>query len=52
MFDSRSMFVSVVIKNLKEERDYGRQTLANFRRGVVRIVLVNVKVQGLNRLFA
>ena len=54
-FDSRSVFVAVVIKNLEGERDYGQQTLAtwtfqrsHFRRGVVHWVLVFVKVQGVN----
>ena len=48
------------MKNLEGERDHGRQTLAtctflrsHVRRGVVKMVLVNVKMQGVkSRLYS
>ena len=52
------MFVVVVIKHLEGERDYGKQTLAtpthqrsHFLRGVVQMVLVSFKVQGVKSQF-
>ena len=57
-FDSRLVSVVVVIKNSKGERYSGQQTLATctclrscFRRGVVVMVLVAVKVEGVTRMF-
>ena len=50
--DDRLVFVIVVIKMFEGEQDSGQQTLAtstflrlHFRRGVVIMVLVNVKLQ-------
>ena len=58
IFDSRSVFVGVVNKQLEGERDYGKQPLATptFQRshvciGVVTMVLVSVNVQGATRFF-
>ena len=56
--DYRSMFVIFVIQNLEGERYYGEQTLvtpvlqrSHFLRGVVHMVLVGVKVQGVETTF-
>ena len=57
IFDPRSVFVLVVIKQLEGERDYGQQTVATFTfvrlhfcRGVVHMAVVRVKVQGVKRM--
>ena len=57
IYDSRSVFVVVVIKHLEGERDYGQQALAtctflrsHFRRGVVHMILVHVEVQGVKSM--
>ena len=46
MFDFRSVFVVVVIKQLKGKRDYGQQTLATciFLRSHVRREAVNIVI--------
>ena len=56
MFDSSSVLVVVVIRNLEGERDHCQQRLAtytflksSFRRGVVHMVLKFVKLRGVNR---
>ena len=58
MFDDCSVFVVVVIKNRERERDDGQRTLATctflksqFRCGVVNMLLVHVRVQGVKRSF-
>ena len=58
-FDNRSVFVAVVIQHLGRERDSGQQTLATWtflrwhaRRGVVIMVSVTVKVQGVKKKHA
>ena len=57
MFDSCLVSVIVAGKSLEGERDYGEQALttptfqrSHFRCGVVRMVLVSVKVQGAKRM--
>ena len=57
VFDSHLVFVIVVINKINGERDYSQQSLATctvlrscFRRGVVHIVLMFVKVQGVTSI--
>ena len=54
---SRLVFVIAVSKIIEGERGYGQQTLAtftflrsHFRRGVVNMALMNVKVQGVKSM--
>ena len=58
IFDSRLVFVVAASTILEGERDYGEQTLAtptlqrsHVLRGVVHMVLVKVKVQGVKSMF-
>ena len=58
IFNDRSVFVVAASALREGERDYSEQTLAtptlqisHFLRGVVNLVLVRVKVQGVNICF-